>query len=233
MKTLERLQGGLIVSVQAWSGSAIDDPVVLVAMAAAAQANGAAGVRMQGSDNLRAARARVNLPIIGLIKRDYPGFAPYITPTIETAREVARCGVEIIAFDATGRPRPDGSNVESLIAAIHAEGALAMADCATVGDALAAMAGGAEILGTTLCGYTDETRGTALPALALVRELAELDAFVICEGGVHQPSQVREAFDAGADAVVVGTAITNTDWLVREFAARTAKAAAQPKRNPV
>jgi N-acylglucosamine-6-phosphate 2-epimerase len=226
MKTLERLQGGLIVSVQAWSGSAIDEPAVLVAMAAAAQANGAVAVRMQGTANLHAARARLSLPIIGLIKRDTPGFAPYITPTIEAAREVAACGVEIVAFDATGRRRPDGSSVESIVGAIHAGDALAMADCATAGDALAAMAAGADILATTLCGYTDETRGMALPALALVRELAELDAFVICEGGVHQPSEVGEALGAGADAVVVGTAITNTDWLVREFAARTAKGGA-------
>jgi N-acylglucosamine-6-phosphate 2-epimerase len=233
MKTLERLQGGLIVSVQAWSGSAIDDPIVLAAMAAASQANGAAGVRMQGTTNLRAARARLNVPIIGLIKSDTPGFAPYITPTIEAARDVAACGVEVVAFDATARPRPDGSSVESIVGAIHAEGALAMADCATAGDALAAMAAGADILATTLCGYTDETRGTALPALALVRELAELDAFVICEGGVHQPPEVGEAFAAGADAVVVGTAITNTDWLVREFAVRTAKGAAEPRRNPL
>ncbi len=220
MKTLERLHGGLIVSVQAWSGSAIDDPVVLAAMAAAAAANGAVAVRMQGVENLRAARARVRAPMIGLIKREYPGFAPYITPTIEAARAVAVCGVEIVAFDATARARPDGASVDALVAAIHDAGALAMADCATAGDALAALAAGSEILATTLCGYTDETRGVALPALSLVRELAELDAFVVCEGGVHHPDQVTAAFGAGADAVVVGTAITNTDWLVGEFAAR-------------
>lgn len=223
MKTLERLHGGLIVSVQAWSGSAIDEPAVLGAMAAAAEANGAVGVRMQGLANLRAARARVNIPIIGLMKVDYPGFAPYITPTLEAARSIAACGAQIVAFDATARPRPDGATVETLVAAIHAEGALAMADCASAGDALAAIAAGAEILATTLCGYTDETRGMALPALALVRELAELDAFVICEGGIHQPHEVAAAFEAGADAAVVGTAITNTDWLVGEFAARAPK----------
>jgi N-acylglucosamine-6-phosphate 2-epimerase len=223
MKTLERLRGGLIVSVQAWSGSALDDPAVLAAMAAAAAANGAAGVRMQGVANLCAARARVRLPMIGLIKAEHPGFAPYITPTIQDARAVIACGAEVVAFDATGRPRPDGATVEGLVAAIHDAGALAMADCATVGDALAATAAGAEILATTLCGYTDETRGTALPALELVRELAELESFVVCEGGVHQPAEVAAAFDAGADAVVVGTAITNTDWLVGEFAARTPK----------
>ncbi|MGC2130222.1 MAG: putative N-acetylmannosamine-6-phosphate 2-epimerase [Candidatus Aquilonibacter sp.] len=223
MKTLDQLRGGLIVSAQAWSGSAIDDPLVLGAMAAAAQASGAAGVRMQGASNLRAARKRLTLPMIGIIKIDYPGFAPYITPTLEQVREVASCGVEIIAFDATSRPRPDGSTVESLVACVHAAGCIAMADCATAGDALCALAAGAEIVATTLCGYTDETKGTPLPALPLLRELAELDAFVVCEGGVRRPDDVEAAFAAGADAVVVGSAITNTDWLVGEFAARAPK----------
>jgi N-acylglucosamine-6-phosphate 2-epimerase len=223
VKTFERLRGGLIVSVQAWSGSAIDDPIVLGAMAAAAQASGATGVRMQGAANLRAARARLTLPMIGIIKMEYPGFAPYITPTLELVREVAACGVEIVAFDATPRSRPDGSTVESLVGAIHAAGCIAMADCASAGDALCALAAGAEILATTLCGYTDETRGTPLPALSLVGELAELDAFVVCEGGIRLPAEVGSAFDAGADAVVVGSAITNTDWLVGEFAARAPK----------
>ncbi|HUA09597.1 MAG TPA: putative N-acetylmannosamine-6-phosphate 2-epimerase [Candidatus Acidoferrales bacterium] len=225
MKTPERLRGGLIVSVQAWAGSAIDDPAVLGAMAAAAQASGAAGVRMQGVANVRAARARLTIPMIGIIKREYPGFLPYITPSAAEVRELAACGVEIIAFDATARPRPGGSSVESLVAEIHSAGALAMADCATVGDALAALSAGAEILATTLCGYTDETRGTALPALALVRELAELDGFVVCEGGIREPAGVSAAFEAGADAVVVGSAITNVDWLVGEFAARAPKGA--------
>jgi N-acylglucosamine-6-phosphate 2-epimerase len=223
MKTLERLRGGLIVSVQAWSGSAIDDPLVLAAMADAAQRNGAAGVRMQGVPNLQAARTRLRAPMIGLIKIDYPGFAPYITATVETARAVAACGVEIVAFDATARPRPDGSTVETLVTAIHDAGCIAMADCSSAGDALAALAAGAEILATTLCGYTDETAGTPLPALVLTAELAELDAFVVAEGGVHRPSDLAAAFDAGADAVVVGSAITNTDWLVGEFAARAPK----------
>ena len=209
MKTLERLRGGLIVSVQAWSGSAIDDPLVLSAMAAAAQASGAAGVRMQGTANLRAARARLTLPMIGIIKIDYPGFAPYITPTPQQVREVAASGAEIVAFDATPRPRPDGSTVEALVAAVHAAGCIAMADCATAGDALCALAAGADILATTLCGYTDETRGAPLPALPLLRELAELDAFIVCEGGLRRPGDVEAAFAAGADAVVVGSAITN------------------------
>jgi N-acylglucosamine-6-phosphate 2-epimerase len=223
MNVLDELRGGLIVSVQARPGSAIDDPAVLAAMAAAAQANGAAGVRMQGTANLAVARARVNLPMIGIIKRDYAGFEPYITPTVNDVRAVAATGVESIAFDATARTHPGGDTVETLVDAILRAGCIAMADCSNAADAMCAVAAGAQIVATTLCGYTSETRGTTLPALALVRELAELEAFVICEGGIHQPDGVAAAFEAGADAVVVGTAITNTDWLVGEFVARTPK----------
>lgn len=223
MKLLERLRGGLIVSVQAWPGSAIDHPDVLAAIAQAAAANGAVGVRMQGVANLRAARARLDVPIVGLVKRDYPGFEPYITPTLDEVRAVAEAGADVIAFDATARPRPHGCSIQAIVEEIDALGRVAMADCAAPGDAMNALAQGAAIVATTLCGYTAETKGTPLPALGLVREFAELGGFTICEGGIHAPDGVSGAFGAGADAVVVGTAITNIDWLVREFASRAPK----------
>lgn len=223
MSVLEALHGGLIVSVQAWPGSAIDDPHVIAAMAMAAQGNGAVGVRVQGVAHLHAVRARVSLPIIGLIKREYPGYEPYITPTLEDVRAIAATGAEIVAFDATSRARPQGVTTQMLIDAIHSEGRLAMADCASAEDALCAQSEGADIVATTLCGYTPASKGHSLPALDLVRELAELETFVICEGGIHAPAQVAQAFAAGADAVVVGTAITNVDWLVGEFAAPAPK----------
>jgi N-acylglucosamine-6-phosphate 2-epimerase len=221
MMRLEALRGGLIVSVQAWRGSALDDPYVIAAMAAAAEASGAVAVRVAGSDHLRAVRARVSLPIIGLIKREYPGFDPYITPTLQEVRAVIAAGAEIVAFDATARVRPDATPIGDLIAAIHAEGRLALADCATAADAVSAAALSADAVATTLCGYTAETAGRTLPALDLVRELAALRRFTLCEGGIHSPSDVRAALDAGADAVCVGSAITNVDWLVREFAGAT------------
>jgi N-acylglucosamine-6-phosphate 2-epimerase len=226
---LDALHGGLIVSVQAWPGSAIDDPHVLAAIAAAAQANGAAGLRMQGSENIRAAKSRVTIPLIGIIKRRYDGYEPYITPTVEDALAAAKAGADIIAFDSTERARPQGTSVEQIVDAIHVAGCLAMADCARVADALRARDAGVEIVATTLCGYTEQTKGTPLPALALVRDLASLKSgtvSIVCEGGVHHPSQLEEALAAGADAVVVGTAITNVDWLVREFAAHAAKKSA-------
>lgn len=220
MSLLEGLRGGLIVSVQAWKGSALDDPAVIAAMARAAQESGAVAVRIQGVEHLRAVRRRVEVPVIGLIKREYPGFEPYITPTLLEIGEVLEAGADVVALDATARAHPR-EGLESLIEAVRGAGRVAMADCATLEEALAARRLGAGILGTTLCGYTPETAATPLPALELVRAIrqnAPAGTFVVCEGGVQRPKQVRAALEAGADAVVVGTAITNVDWLVREFA---------------
>lgn len=224
MTLLERLRGGIVVSVQARPDSALDDPAVLAAMAKAAQDGGAAGVRIQGVRNLQAVRERVEVPIVGIIKREYEGFEPYITPTLREVRQVLDCGAEIVAFDATGRPHPEGLDIGELVAVIHAGGGLAMADCALPDDGVCAQAAGADIVATTLCGYTKETRGTALPALELVRAFAQLGTFVICEGGIHEPRAAADALTAGADAVVVGTAITNTEWLVRRYAGALAGA---------
>ncbi len=212
------LRGGLIVSAQAWRGSALDDPNIIAAMARAAQDGGAVAVRIEGEENLRATRSRVELPIVGLIKREYPGFEPYITPTLAEVGAIVGSGAEIVAFDATARPRPDGSTILDVVTAVHAAGRLAMADCASAQEAEAAAAAGADILATTLCGYTPPTIGIALPALDLVAAIALLGRFAVCEGGVRSPADLRAALRAGADAVVVGSAITNVDWLVREFA---------------
>lgn len=222
MNVLEHVRGGLIVSVQAWGGSHLDNPATLATLAAVAEANGAVGVRMQGTANLQAARKGLGIPIIGLIKRDYDGFRPYITPTPTEVEEVLAARADIVAFDATSVPHPGGSTVGHLIELIHRGKKLAMADCATFEDAQAAAAAGADIVATTLCGYTPDTEDVGLPALGLVAEMAKLGTFVIAEGGIHRPQSVSDAFTAGADAVVVGTAITNIDWLVGEFAARAA-----------
>jgi N-acylglucosamine-6-phosphate 2-epimerase len=215
---LEKLRGGLIVSVQAWDGSAIDRPDVLTAMADCAVRNGAAGIRARGIDCLHAMHAAVRVPLIGLVKVAYDGFEAYITPTLADARAVAATGADVVAFDATDRARPDGSTLVEMVHAIASAGRVAMADCATFDDARRAVEAGAQIVATTLSGYTRDTAGRTLPDLKLVERMATLHTFVVCEGGVHEPEQLRAALDGGADAVVVGTAITNVDWLVRRFA---------------
>ena len=221
---LDALRGRLIVSVQADADSPLNAPDTIALMARAAVASGAAGVRIEGLERIAAVRRALAVPIVGIVKRAYDGFAPYITATEREVAEVVAAGAGIVAFDATDRARPDGRTIEAVVAAIHARGVLAMADCATPADVARAAAAGAEIVATTLCGYTEETRKAALPALDLVRACAASGAFAICEGGVAAPDDVRAAFAAGAHAVVVGTAITNVDALTRRFAAAIPKA---------
>lgn len=216
---LEPLRGGLIVSCQAKPGSALDNPSTIAALARAAVENGAVAVRIQGVANLRAVRSLLDVPILGLIKQTYEGFEPYITPTAREVEAILAAGADIVAFDATHRPRPLGETLEVLIEAIHRGGALGMADCATVADGERARAFGADITATTLTGYTRETHGASLPALDVIHGLRAGGGFVICEGGIHTPQEGRAAMDAGADAIVVGSAITNVDWLVEQFAA--------------
>jgi N-acylglucosamine-6-phosphate 2-epimerase len=222
---LDTLRGGLIVSVQAEEHSPLNAPENIALLSRVAVANGAAGVRVEGLARIGAVRRAVTVPIVGIVKRAYAGFEPYITPTEREIAEVAAGGADIVAFDATERARPDGSDVAAVVAAIHARGALAMADCATPDDVRRAAAAGARIVATTLCGYTAATRGAPLPALDLLRACAASGAFAICEGGVAAPDDVRAAFAAGADAVVVGTAITNVDALVRRFTAAAPRGA--------
>jgi N-acylglucosamine-6-phosphate 2-epimerase len=219
----ERLAGGLVVSVQALPDSLLNTPETIALLAQVAERNGACAVRVEGGARIGAVRRATALPIIGIVKRAYPGFEPYITATEREVGEAADAGADIIAFDATLRPRPGAPPPAELIAAIHRRGALAMADCADEADARAAFAAGAQLIGTTLCSYTRATQGTLLPALALVRAIRALGAFTVCEGGVSTPDDVRAAFTAGAHTVVVGTAITNIDVLVRRFAGAAPK----------
>jgi len=219
VSALDRLRGGLVVSVQAEAGSVLGEPATIALLATCAQRNGAAGVRVEGFARIAAVRAAVALPIVGIVKAGHPGFEPYITSTRAEVAAVAALGAEIVAFDATLRSRADGSSVAELVATAHDAGALAMADCSDVADAAAAIAAGADLVATTLAGYTAATNGRSLPALDLVAIIAARHPFAVCEGGVGEPAGVARAMAAGAGAVVVGTAITNVDARVRRFVA--------------
>lgn len=218
---IDALRDGLIVSVQASADSVLNTPEVIATLARCAEANGAVAVRIEGTERIAAVRAAVRIPVIGLVKLGVDGFGPYITPRLTDVRNIAEAGAQIVAFDATARPRPDGSTIAQIVALIDGLGCVAMADCAEIGDGIAATSAGARICATTLCGYTEGTRGAALPALDLVRSLVPVAEFTACEGGIGTPSVAREAFLAGANAVVVGTAITNIDTLIRGFVAAT------------
>ena len=224
---LERLRGRLIVSVQAEPASLLAGAETIALLARCVVQNGAAAVRIEGAERIRAVRAALDVPIVGLIKRSHAGFEPYITSTRVEIDEVAAAGADLVAFDATARSHAEHASVADLIGAAHARGLAAFADCAYAADGASAAAAGADVLGTTLAGYTAATKGRALPALDLVAALAAYGRFVVCEGGIGAPAQVRAAFAAGADAVVVGTAITNVDALTRGFAAAAQAGSAQ------
>ena len=188
-------------------------------VAASAARGGAAAVRVQGIADIHAARSAVEVPVIGLWKDGDTDV--YITPTYQHAYAVALAGAHVVALDGTRRPRPDGLTLAQTIDRLHHNThALVMADCGSLDDALAASAAGADLVGTTLAGYTGERPKTNGPDLELLEAMsqADIDVPIIAEGRIHTPPQASAAIAAGAHAVVVGTAITHpttiTSWFV-------------------
>ena len=216
---LNSLSQGLIVSCQAPTDSPLHQPSVIAAIAQAAILNGAAGVRIDTPAHVKAVRERVESPIIGLWKQQIPGYEVYITPQFEHAEAIAQAGADIIAIDATLRDRPGAETVETLITRIHDElGKPVMADVDTIESAIAAAAAGADIVGTTLYGYTAQTKNLAPPGFDLLTQIVELISVpAICEGGIASPQQAKHALELGAYAVVVGTAITGIDYNVKMY----------------
>lgn len=216
---IEKLRGGLIVSCQAPQGSPLDNPDVIAALALTAEQNGAVGVRINSAPHIAATNLRVRVPIIGIEKVVTPESEVYITPTFDVASRIVESGAGIVAMDATRRGRSQGETLETLIRRVREElQCLIMADVATLDEGLYAADCGVEIVATTLCSYTAESRGTQLPAFELLEQLASrLSVPVICEGGVGSPKQVRQALECGAFAVVVGTAITGIGHQVKNF----------------
>ncbi|SEE97714.1 N-acetylmannosamine-6-phosphate 2-epimerase [Ruania alba] len=219
---LDQLRARLIVSCQAYPGEPMRDPRTMAQVAQAAVAGGAAAIRAQGEEDVRQVSSAVDVPVIGLIKDGNDGV--FITPTLEHALTVARAGAQVVALDGTRRPRPDGRTLAETIAEFRdGSDALLMADCGSVGDALGAVEAGADLIGTTLAGYTGERPRTDGPDLALLEDLAaRLDVPVIAEGRIHSPAQAAETLAAGAFAVCVGTAITHpttiTSWFTEALA---------------
>jgi N-acylglucosamine-6-phosphate 2-epimerase len=216
---LNSLSQGLIVSCQAPTDSPLHEPSVIAAIAQAAILNGAVGVRIDTPAHVKAVRERVKSPIIGLWKQQIPGYEVYITPQFEHAEAIAQAGADIIAIDATLRDRPGAETVETLITRIHDElGKPVMADVDTIESAIAAAATGADIVGTTLYGYTAQTKNFAPPGFDLLTQIVELISVpAICEGGIASPQQAKHALELGAYAVVVGTAITGIDYTVKRY----------------
>ncbi|GAA5514589.1 putative N-acetylmannosamine-6-phosphate 2-epimerase [Deinococcus carri] len=213
---LERLRGGLIVSCQANPGSPLRDPYIISRLALAAEQGGAAGLRVQGFGDVQAVRAVTGLPIIGLTKTDRDDTEVYITPTAAEAVRLAELGAEIVALDATQRPRPEP--LAEMFAAVHATGARVMADISTLEEAESALEAGADIVGTTMSGYTPYSRQLETPDWALMDELCAAGLPFVAEGRLNTPAEAAQALERGASFVVVGSAITRPDVVTRWFA---------------
>jgi N-acylglucosamine-6-phosphate 2-epimerase len=176
-------------------------------------------VRIDTPSHIQAVREKVQVPIIGLWKQVITGSDVYITPQFHHAVAVAEAGADIIAIDATTRNRPGDEKLADIITLIHQQlNKPVMADVDTYEAAQLAVNAGADIVGTTLFGYTAQTKNFSPPGWELLTQIIEnLNTFVICEGGISSPQMARKALDLGANAVVVGGAITGIDLLVQAY----------------
>lgn len=213
------LENTLIVSCQAYPGEPMRDPRTMAQVAAAVAEGGASAVRAQGLEDIRQVRAAVDVPVIGIWKDGEEGV--FITPTLDHALAVIDAGADILALDATDRPRPDGRSLAETVEALRARSDIPlMADCDSADSARRAAELGIEIIGTTLAGYTPSREKTTGPDLALLGELAGTlpeTSLLVAEGRVHTLEQATAARSAGARAVVVGTAITHPTSITRWF----------------
>lgn len=221
MDTLISRHGGLVVSCQPVPESPLDKPDIVAAMALAAEQAGAVALRIEGLDNLRAVRSVVTLPVIGIIKRDLPDSPVRITPFLQDVDALAGAGADIIAVDGTERLRPVA--VETLLARIHHHGLIAMADCASERDGLSCQQWGAELIGTTLSGYTTQNIPKE-PDLALVTALSQAGCRVMAEGRYNTPEWAAQAKRHGAWAVTVGSAITRLEHICQWYCAALSEA---------
>lgn len=208
------LRGGLVVSCQPVDGGPMDDDCVVARMARAAVAAGAVAVRIEGARRLAVVRQAVEVPIIGIVKRDLADSPVRITPFVEDVQALAAAGADIVAVDVTRRPRP--VPVQALHQAIQDCGVIAMADASDAQDALDAWHQGFPIVGTTLSGYTGGPV-PAVPDLDLVGRLAAAGCRVMAEGRYDTPDLAAQALTRGAWAVTVGSALTRLEVATGRF----------------
>ena len=214
-EVLAAIKNGLIASCQPVDDGPMDKPEIVAAMAQASVAGGAAGLRIEGVDNLKATRPLVNIPIIGIVKRDLPDSPVRITPFLQDIEELAAAGADIIAIDGTDRVRP--VDIESAVKKIRELGCLSMADCSNLAEGLYCQKLGADIIGSTMSGYTGGPVQTE-PDYQLVKDLKAAGCYVMAEGRYNTPELAKTAIEIGADSVTVGSALTRLEHIVSWFA---------------
>lgn len=219
---IERLKGKLIVSCQALPHEPLHSSFIMGRMARAAAEGGAMGIRANTKEDIKEIQLNVDLPVIGIVKRDYEDSRVYITPTMKEVDELMEVSPEIIALDATGELRPGGITLDEFFMQIknkYPEQCL-MADCSTVEEALHADELGFDFIGTTLVGYTPQSRGHRIEKndFEILRKIIENSTHrVIAEGNINTPQKARRVIELGAFSVVVGAAITRPQIITRTF----------------
>lgn len=205
----------LIVSCQALPGTPLHHPAIIAAIALSVEQGGASALRINNAENIREVRRFSSLPVIG-IGKGTDRSQIYITPDFDTAKELAEAGADVVAIQATEPRNGRCDPLRELIGRIHAElGVAVMADVSTVGEGEKAMAAGADMVATTLSGYTPQSPRQKEPDLELVRALSAKGFPVIAEGRYRTPEQVIQALNFGAISVVMGTFITMPDRITR------------------
>lgn len=225
MNIIENLKNQIIISVQAMPNEPLYKEEALTAMMQSVVNGGAKGLRLAGGRDIKNAKKLFNIPVIGLTK---PDKLPdnwkeivYITPTLKEVNELIEADADIIATDATQRPRPKES-LEEIIKYIKQHNKLAMADISTLEEGIKARELGFDIISTTLSGYTQNSRQDIKgPDFKLLEELTQkLDCPVILEGRIWEPNEVNKAFELGAHSVVIGSAVTRPQLITKRFCER-------------
>ena len=218
---LNKLKGGLIVSCQALPGEPLysDNGGIMPRIAKAMEHVGAVGLRCNSERDIHEIREVVTLPVIGLVKKKYKNYFPYITPTMCEVDAVVRAGADIVAVDCTRGLHPGDVKVEDFIRQVKEKyDILILSDISTFEEAVNAVQAGADMVSTTMSGYTPYTAGSKEPDFELLHRLVEqLPCPIIAEGRIHTPEQVKQALKIGAFAVVVGGAITRPQEIAQRF----------------
>ena len=218
---LKAINGNLIVSCQALPGEPlyVEEKSIMYLMARAAKMAGACAIRTNGVRDVIAIKEETHLPVIGLIKIQYPGYDAYITPTMLEVDQLVEAGSDIVALDCTMRCRGDGLTINQYLAQIKEKypNLLLMADISTFEEGINAWECGVDFVGTTLSGYTDYSVKSDGPDFELVERLAKEGVRVIAEGKIQTPKDARKMLDLGAFSVVVGGAITRPLEIARRF----------------
>ena len=216
MKKIKK--GGLIVSCQALEDEPLHGCEVMAKMALAAKMGGAKGIRANSPRDIQAIKKEVDLPLIGLWKKNYAGFDIYISPTFEEIRAVLDAGADYIAFDCTDRKRPE--KLSSIFEKIHSQFPEKgiVADVATLGDVKGIIDLKPDFISTTMSGYTEASMGRPRPDLELIKQIKEITNIpVLAEGNYQSGKQCRNALTYGAYAVVIGTAITRPQVITKKI----------------